>query len=217
MDGSHAHIPTATSAADGLQHLVGRYDSLLSTPGQGLAGRDLDELRSLARIFDLDRVEASEPAALWGRLRDVLVKRRGGADEAPDAPEAVWPLTAPLTVLVVEDEPDTAQMLVDGLAEAGHAVIGPVATAEAASVLAGLHAVDIALLDINLEGAGSGPDLARELSARWGVASIFLSGDVAGAAENVDAVAAWVAKPYRITDVLAAIAESAAPKGASAA
>ena len=213
MDGSHVHIPTGTSAADGLQHLVGRYDSLLSTPGQDLVGRDLDELRSLARIFDLDRVEASEPAALWGRLHDVLVKRRGGADAAPDAPEAV---SRSLTVLVVEDEPDTAQMLVDGLAEAGHAVIGPVATAEAASVLAGLHAVDIALLDINLDGAGSGPDLARELSARWGVASIFLSGDIAGAAENVDAVTAWVAKPYRITDVLAAIAETAAPKGASA-
>lgn len=206
MDGSHAHIPTATSAVDGLKALVGRYDSLL-TPGRDVSGRDLDELRSLARIFDLDRVEASEPAALWGRLRDVLVKRRGGAGEAPDGPEAV---ATPLTVLVVEDEPDTAQMLVDGLAEAGHAVIGPVATAEAASVLAGLHAVDIALLDINLEGAGSGPDLARELRARWGVASIFLSGDVAGAAGNVDAVAAWVAKPYRIADVLAAIAETAA-------
>lgn len=212
MDGSQAYIPAAKSAADGLHTLVGRYDTLLAAPERDLSGRDLDELRSLARIFDLDRVEVSEPAALWGRLRDVLVKRRGGADEAQAAPESA---SAPLTVLVVEDDADTAQMLVDGLAEAGHAVIGPVATAEAASVLAGLNAVDIALLDINLEGAGSGPDLARELRARWGVASIFLSGDVAGAAGNVDAVAAWVAKPYRIADVLAAIAEAAA-SGASA-
>lgn len=212
MDGSHVHVPAAAAtAADGLQALVRRYDCLVEDAGGGLSERDMDELRSLARVFDLDTGGPGEGAALWARLRDVLVKRGDGAASA--AGEAA---PTPLTVLVVEDDPDTAQMLVDGLAEAGHAVIGPAATAEAASVLAGLHPIDVALLDINLEGAGSGVDLARELRARWGAASIFLSGDVARAAGNVDAADAWIAKPYRIADVLAAVSATASERSGTA-
>ncbi|MFN3536779.1 MAG: response regulator, partial [Brevundimonas sp.] len=140
MDGSQSHAEGgATASPDQLAGLFTRLDPLLQ--GGAVAARDIDEMRAMARVYDLDH--EAEPETVWVRLREVLTK-------SSPAPEVVSE-SRMLTLLVVEDDPDSAQSLVDGLTEAGHAVIGPVATAEAAAVLAAQHAIDVALLDINLD------------------------------------------------------------------
>jgi len=102
-----------------------------------------------------------------------------------------------------------AEALVAALTDAGHSVIGPFHSAEAAEVSAANQPIDLALLDINLSGVGTGADLAQTLQSRWGITSIFLSGDVTSAARHARSAQAILVKPYRARDVLEAVARAA--------
>jgi CheY-like chemotaxis protein len=189
----------STVGADAnVARLCALYDGLLERPGATISAEAETELKALAKIFDLD---ADRPAAeLWPYVRAVLVRQAPA--EAPDvraAPE-------PMTVLLVEDDAEAAAALTEALDAAGHRVIGPFHSAEAAEAATALHPIDAALLDINLSGEATGVDLARSLKARWGVPVIFLSGDVSAAAANAELAAAMVIKPYTGRDVLDALA-----------
>ncbi len=178
--------------------LCALYDGLLQAGG-AVSPEAERELRALAKIFDLD---AERPAAeLWPYVRAVLV-RQAPAPERTSTPAAE---AAPLTVLLVEDDADAALDLTEALDAAGHRVVGPFHSAEAAAAATALHPIDVALLDINLSGENTGVDLARSLKSRWGVPVIFLSGDVTAAAQNAELAAAMVIKPYRGRDVLEAL------------
>ena len=156
------------------------------------------ELKALAKIFDLD---AERPAAeLWPYVRAVLVR------QAPANAAAATTASDPLTVLLVEDDAEAAVALTEALDAAGHRVVGPFHSAEAAEAATALHPIDAALLDINLSGEATGVDLARSLKARWGTPVVFLSGDVSAAAANAELAAAMVIKPYTGRDVLDALA-----------
>lgn len=185
-----------------VERLCALYDSLLAPGGTALTREAENELKALAKIFDLD---AERPAAeLWPYLRAVLVRQAPPREH--NAPPAA---VEPKTVLLVEDDADAAAGLTEALDAAGHRVVGPFHSAEAAEAATALHTIDLALLDINLSGEGTGVDLARSLKARWGVPVIFLSGDVTAAAHNAELAAAMVIKPYSVRDVLAAIARLA--------
>lgn len=178
--------------------LCALYDDLLTSGAAPLSPAAEQELQALAKIFDLD---AARPAAeLWPHVRAVLV-RQAPPQTAPAPME-----TEPLTVLLVEDDADAAADLTETLDAAGHRVVGPFHSAEAAEAATALHAIDLALLDINLSGETTGVDLARSLKSRWGVPVIFLSGDVTAAAHNAELAVAMVIKPYSGRDVLDAIA-----------
>lgn len=192
-----------------LARLRDLYDGLLAQPPARPGDAALAELAAMARIFDLD---ADRPAAeVWRDLRAVLTRQTTAhADDGPaDA-------TRPLTVLVVEDDPSMAADLMEVLVTAGHGVVGPFSDPAAATSAAALHAVDLALVDINLAGDGDGVALARTLSQTWGVPVIFLTGDVAAAARHARLAIALVLKPYGRQDVLRAIALAVA-RGAVAA
>ncbi|AYG94868.1 response regulator [Brevundimonas naejangsanensis] len=179
--------------------LCALYDGLLAPDAPALPPAAEQELKALAKIFDLD---AERPAAeLWPYVRAVLVRQAPPREEDAPAVEA-----DPLTVLLVEDDPDAAAALTEALDAAGHRVVGPFHSAETAEAATALHPVDLALLDINLSGETTGVDLARSLKTRWGVPVIFLSGDVTAAAHNAELAAAMVIKPYSGRDVLDAIA-----------
>ncbi|MGI4818911.1 MAG: response regulator [Janthinobacterium lividum] len=192
------HDP-ATIGGDDIARLCAQYDALIAK-GTDLSPDAAAELRALANIFDLDA--ATEPAALWPILRAVLVKQM----PIDTAPQANGTDAGARTVLLVEDDADAAAALTETLDEAGHRVIGPFHSAEAAEAATALHQIDLALLDINLSGDASGVDLARSLKSRWGMPVIFISGDVTQAARNADLASAMVIKPYSSHDVLAAIA-----------
>ena len=177
--------------------LCALYDGLLQAGGT-VSPEAERELRALAKIFDLD---AERPAAeLWPYVRAVLVR------QAPANAAAATTASDPLTVLLVEDDAEAAAALTEALDAAGHRVVGPFHSAEAAAAATALHPIDVALLDINLSGENTGVDLARSLKSRWGVPVIFLSGDVTAAAQNAELAAAMVIKPYTGRDVLNALA-----------
>ena len=179
--------------------LIALYDDQLEQADKKSFSPEADaELRALARIFDLN---ADGPAeTLWPRLRSLLIKQAPSHSLQEPAMNQ-----EPKNVLVVEDDVDAAAALTEALDEAGHRVIGPFHSAEAAEAATALHQIDLALLDINLSGAATGIDLAKNLKARWGVPVIFVSGDVSQAARHADIAAAMIIKPYSANDVLGAI------------
>jgi CheY-like chemotaxis protein len=199
---THEKPPEGVSAgiapgAD-VARLCALYDGLLTPGGAALSPAAEQELKVLAKIFDLD---AERPAVeLWPYVRAVLVR------QAPPETASTPAEVEPRTVLLVEDDADAAADLTEALDAAGHRVVGPFHSAEAAEAATALHPVDLALLDINLSGEATGVDLARSLKSRWGVPVIFLSGDVTAAAHNAELAAAMVIKPYSGRDVLDAIA-----------
>ncbi|MNU61269.1 two-component response regulator [compost metagenome] len=195
FDGS---ADSTAGADDNVARLCAIYDGLLERSDATVSPEAETELKALAKIFDLD---AERPAAeLWPYVRAVLVR------QVPAEAPAVAPQAEPLTVLLVEDDAEAAVALTEALDAAGHRVVGPFHSAEAAEAATALHPIDVALLDINLSGEATGVDLARSLKARWGVPVIFLSGDVSAAAANAELAAAMVIKPYTGRDVLDALA-----------
>ena len=195
FDGNAGSPPGADA---NVARLCALYDGLLARADATISAEAETELKALAKIFDLD---AERPAAeLWPYVRAVLVR------QAPAETRAASSESAPMTVLLVEDDAEAAVALTEALDEAGHRVVGPFHSAEAAEAATALHPIDAALLDINLSGPATGVDLARSLKARWGTPVVFLSGDVSAAAANAELAAAMVIKPYTGRDVLDALA-----------
>lgn len=214
FDGFHqAARDDATTADDGahlpddVRRLCARYDSLLSDADAPLDNEARDQLKALAAIYDLDTGRA--PNAVWRELRGVLVRQ----SPAAGAESATLPPAPPITVMVVEDDPVIAADLTESLLDAGHGVVGPFQSAEAALASAGLQPLDLALIDINLSAGGSGVELARSLRDAWGLPVMFLSGDVTTAARHAELAAALVIKPFRGSEVLEAI-DRAVARGA---
>lgn len=205
FDGTLKTTPDETAE---LARLRSIYDGLLAQPPVSPGDDALADLAAMAHIFDLDATRP--PASVWGDLRAVLM----GQGPAEAAAAEALPEVSPLTLMVVEDDPDMAAGLTELLTDAGHRVVGPFSDARAATTAAALHVVDLALLDINLAGdgedEGSGVALARTLKQTWGVPVIFLSGDIAAAARHAPLAKALVHKPYTGRDVLNGIARAVA-------
>lgn len=83
-----------------------------------------------------------------------------------------------LRVLVVEDEFLIAADLTDLIEERGHVVIGTAATLEKALRLVDGNPPDTATVDLRLKRGESGADVAGALLERFGVRSIFVSGNL---------------------------------------
>jgi len=77
-------------------------------------------------------------------------------------------------VLVVEDDPILSLTIEDVLVEAGAVVIGPVAWLKEAEELAGSAQLDVAILDVNING-GHSYSVAGRLAAR-GIPFVFATG-----------------------------------------
>jgi CheY-like chemotaxis protein len=209
-------IPQATASSAEAQTSVERlcavYDRLMQPGADGQTGvlseRASNELKALAGVydFDVDRTDAE----VWRDLRTVLVRQAPRGDLDPTAP------VEPLTLMLVEDDPEMAADLASLLSEAGHRIVGPFHSAEAAEAMAAVHPIDLALLDINLSGETDGVELARTLKDRWGVGVLFLSGDLPAAAKHAELAEALVLKPYTGRDVIDAVAQASRARAASA-
>lgn len=106
-----------------------------------------------------------------------------------------------MIVLIAEDNALLAFMLENAMEEAGHMVLGPVGKANAALGLAETTRPDLAIVDIDLDGRPSGIVLARRLKERWGVPTLFATGQPAVARSHSDAALGVVAKPFSPTTI----------------
>ena len=114
-------------------------------------------------------------------------------------------MTAPTSILLVEDDPDFASAVRVVLEDAGYAVCGVASTCGQALKLAGECAPDLAILDLQLEDEIDGVTLGFELSSN-GIPIIYLTGDIAIAVRQAYEIASdFLEKPLRSADLLAAV------------
>lgn len=84
--------------------------------------------------------------------------------------------SAPVRVLVVEDESIVAMYLTDVLEDMEYEVCGVAASGAEALAIAERERPSLALVDIGLAGAQDGIETARALRDRFSVGSVFMSG-----------------------------------------
>ncbi len=178
--------------------LFDRFDPLFASGS--LSTRDEEDLLSLARVFDLETDQP--PVEVWRRLRSLIERQSDFADRP---------------VTTCPDDPVMGADLAGLLTDAGHAVVGPFTTAEAAWLALSMDAaVDALLLDINLAGIETGVDLAARVTARGGPPIVFLSGDVTLGARHAELARRIVFKPWREGEVLEALSAAVSPTGLAA-
>lgn len=113
-----------------------------------------------------------------------------------------------LRVLVVEDEMMIALMLEDMLSDLGHDVVGLAMRLPQALAMAREAAIDMAILDVNLDGRLSFP-VAEILAAR-GVPFFFATGYGSAGVEPPFKDYPVIKKPFETKDLVSAIAKVAA-------
>jgi CheY-like chemotaxis protein len=79
-------------------------------------------------------------------------------------------------ILIVEDEIITAQALRISLKSMGYEVCSLASSGEKAIQITEDEKPDVILMDVNLRGELKGFETAKEIHARFGVSSIYLSG-----------------------------------------
>jgi CheY-like chemotaxis protein len=124
------------------------------------------------------------------------------------AEDAMADRSASLRVLLVEDEMMVALLVQNMLVRCGHTVAGPVARLEKALEMAREEAVDVAILDVNLDGREVYA-VADALSLR-GIPFIFATGYGKGGLRVAYRDCPTLQKPYREADLRAALAEAVA-------
>jgi CheY-like chemotaxis protein len=112
------------------------------------------------------------------------------------------------TILVVEDEPVVAMDLQQSLERLGYDVPGTAASAEEALRLAEQKRLDLALIDIRIEGSLDGIATAEILRSRFGVPVIYLTAHAdkkaVGRAKQT-APHAYLLKPVRTNELRIAV------------
>jgi DNA-binding response OmpR family regulator len=98
-------------------------------------------------------------------------------------------------------------LLEEALEAGGYDVCGIARTVDEAVALGELHNPDLAILDVRLAKGGRGPEIARRLCSKGKIGVLYATGDDArnSALTLVDGEAA-ITKPYRVEDVLRALA-----------
>jgi DNA-binding response OmpR family regulator len=109
-----------------------------------------------------------------------------------------------MKILVVEDEILIAMMIEDILDDAGHQVLGPVASVEPAVELAKRHSPDLAFLNIRLAGGGLGTEVARRLRD-LNIPSIYLSSGRTEANNDEALAMGFITKPCTEATILKAV------------
>jgi CheY-like chemotaxis protein len=113
-----------------------------------------------------------------------------------------------MRILIVEDEMTIALLLEEMVEDLGHEVAGLAMRLPEGLQLARTRALDLAILDVNLDGHMSYP-IAEVLAAR-GVPYVFATGYGAAGIEPHYRDRVIIKKPYELSDVGGAIARAAA-------
>lgn len=116
-------------------------------------------------------------------------------------------------ILVVEDEGLSALALVAYLEMRGYAVCTPAVTAKEGIAIVEDDRPNLVLMDINLPGGMDGIDAAREIHARFGIPSIFLSGyPRPEETEDDEACRGYLVKPFSFEQLEESISAAVKPR-----
>lgn len=111
-----------------------------------------------------------------------------------------------MRILLIEDDPILALTFASTLTLGGHDVVGIAYSAEETyQIVSGERNVELALADVNLEGRDEGIEIVRQLQARFGIPSLFVSGQVAAVQSHSTLALGWMKKPFPPADLLKAI------------
>lgn len=112
----------------------------------------------------------------------------------------------PMRILLIEDDPILALTFASTLTRGGHSMAGIAYCAEEAYEIVSTEPnVELALVDVNLEGGDEGVEVARHLRTRFGIPSLFVSGQVATVQRHSELALGWMKKPFPPADLLRAI------------
>lgn len=117
-------------------------------------------------------------------------------------------MTAPLSILIVEDEPLISMVLEDYIDGLGHRVTGSVDCVEDALEHVEKGGFDVAILDVHLRNGSSAWPVADALADR-GVAFLVATGGHIEPPPRRHAGAPTLAKPYTFDGVKAALEAAA--------
>lgn len=113
--------------------------------------------------------------------------------------------SAPLRVLIVEDEALIAMELEWIVEHAGHVVIGQAADSAAAVGLATERKPDLALVDIHLLDGATGVDAARRIAGEVGALVVFTTANPKRIPDDYGLACGVIGKPYSECAMTAAI------------
>jgi DNA-binding NarL/FixJ family response regulator len=138
-----------------------------------------------------------------------MIEGAGGA--AQSDPSERRESTSKACILLVEDDFLVGMEVEAGLEDAGYEVAGIATTAEEALELATSRRPALVVMDIRLASERDGIDAALEIFRTLGIRSIFASAHVDSqvrARAEAARPLGWVAKPYRVETLLAAVREA---------
>jgi len=114
--------------------------------------------------------------------------------------------TAPLSVLIVEDEALLAMDLESMIEDAGHRVVAEAASLHDVADLPGDCRFDLAFVDIQLARGTSGLDVSRLIQERWNTAFIvFVTANPAKIPEDFAGAHGVIPKPFSRNGLMAAM------------
>jgi CheY-like chemotaxis protein len=124
-------------------------------------------------------------------------------------------------ILLVEDDPDTREVMALLMESAGHEVLAVRDAAAALRVIDQQPLVDVIVTDVNIGQGQDGISMAEEIRRRGSRASIVVvSGDPEASSARLGPTATFLRKPYDRKALLGAIADACArnmaPSNASA-
>ncbi|WP_116090061.1 response regulator [Sphingomonas crusticola] len=118
-------------------------------------------------------------------------------------------MTDTLRVLIVEDEMTIALLLEEMVEDLGHQVAGLAMRLPQAIELAHSRPLDLAILDVNLDGHMSYP--VAEVLAERGVPYVFATGYGSAGIDAQYRDRVIIKKPYALDDIKGAIENALAP------
>src|SRR5262249_53739670 len=107
-------------------------------------------------------------------------------------------------VVIVEDDPQVADGISDGVRVAGYTVAGVAADGDAALDLVRQRRPRLAIIDVDLGTAESGIQVARRLLEAGPLGIVYITGYPDQVA-HADVGHAWMPKPYRLLDLINAL------------
>ena len=134
------------------------------------------------------------------------VSSRPAPEKAVEVSAVSGPSARGAAVLVCEDDDDVAALVVDMLAQLGHAPTRVTTAGAALGALADGRAVDLLFTDVLMPGGMDGLALAREAARRRpGLPVLLTTGYTGGGAAAVPLGLPLLRKPYRIDDLAQAV------------